>query len=62
VSVARLKREVRENTEAIRRQKINLVYGTRRSVTTNGTLVRANLDELNLSQSSPTTSTVPRWA
>lgn len=52
MSIKGMKREIRTHGQEIARQKINSVYGTMRSVTTNGTLVRPVADPY-----APTTTT-----
>jgi hypothetical protein len=60
MSFKTLKRDVKEHSQELQRQKINLTYGTMCSVTTNGTLIRPINDPFTSSIQSQTSGN--RWA
>lgn len=60
MSLKSIKRDVKAHSQELARQKINSVYGTMRSVTTNGTLVRPVNDPFT-STSTTSRNTEARW-
>lgn len=61
MSVKTMKRDIREHSRQLERQKINLTYGTMRSVTTNGTLIRPIPDPFTETSTSNTRAEA-RWS
>lgn len=59
MSYKSVKRDVKAHSQELSRQKINSVYGTMRSVTTNGTLVRPVNDPFTSTTSN--TNSQARW-